>query len=52
MVAKPAEAVPVVNAKSIAVLPFANFSPDKDNEFFADGPAGRGDHGAREDPTT
>ena len=37
MVAKPAEAVPVVNAKSIAVLPFANFSPDKDNEFFADG---------------
>ncbi len=36
--AKPAPAVlPVVSAKSIAVLPFANFSPDKDNEFFADG---------------
>ena len=28
---------PAANAKSIAVLPFANFSPDKDNEFFADG---------------
>jgi TolB-like protein len=28
---------PSVPAKSIAVLPFSNFSPDKDNEFFADG---------------
>ena len=28
---------PGAPAKSIAVLPFANFSPDKDNEFFADG---------------
>jgi len=26
-----------VTSKSVAVLPFANFSPDKDNEFFADG---------------
>jgi len=37
------EAKPVAPAelaapeKSVAVLPFANFSPDKDNEFFADG---------------
>jgi TolB-like protein len=28
---------PPANSKSIAVLPFANFSQDKDNEFFADG---------------
>jgi TolB-like protein/Flp pilus assembly protein TadD len=28
---------PVVKAKSIAVLPFANLSTDKENEFFADG---------------
>ena len=28
---------PEVSSKSIAVLPFANFSTDKDNEFFADG---------------
>ena len=34
---KVADLVPIPNAKSIAVLPFANFSPDKDNEFFADG---------------
>ena len=38
----PAEAkaeapAPAADAKSVAVLPFANFSPDKDNEFFADG---------------
>jgi TolB-like protein len=32
-----APAAPVLSDKSIAVLPFANFSPDKDNEFFADG---------------
>ena len=28
---------PAASDKSIAVLPFANFSPDKENEFFADG---------------
>ncbi len=28
---------PASDTKSVAVLPFANFSPDKDNEFFADG---------------
>jgi TolB-like protein len=38
----PAEAkveapAPPADTKSVAVLPFANFSPDKDNEFFADG---------------
>jgi TolB-like protein len=35
--AKPVVPAAGANAKSIAVLPFANFSPDKDNEFFADG---------------
>ncbi|HVU33939.1 MAG TPA: TIR domain-containing protein [Opitutaceae bacterium] len=30
-------ATPAVDDKSIAVLPFANFSTDKSNEFFADG---------------
>jgi TolB-like protein len=35
--AKAAAAAPAMSSKSIAVLPFANFSPDKDNEFFADG---------------
>ncbi len=30
-------AVPVVNEKSIAVLPFANMSEEKDSAFFADG---------------
>jgi TolB-like protein len=34
---KAQEAAPQAIDKSIAVLPFANFSPDKDNEFFADG---------------
>ncbi len=33
--AAPPAAAPA--GKSVAVLPFANFSPDKDNEFFADG---------------
>ena len=33
--AKPAAALP--EEKSIAVLPFENFSPEKDNAFFADG---------------
>ena len=32
-----APVVAVVDAKSIAVLPFANMSEDKDNEFFTDG---------------
>ena len=37
-VAPPAAPVPVVNDKSIAVLPFTNMSEDKDaNAFFADG---------------
>ena len=35
-VAKPA-AAPLLNDKSIAVLPFANMSEDKDSGFFADG---------------
>jgi TolB-like protein len=38
--AKGTEAAPPAmapNEKSVAVLPFANMSPDKDNEFFADG---------------
>jgi TolB-like protein/Flp pilus assembly protein TadD len=38
--AKPApveSAAPEISAKSIAVLPFANMSADKDAEFFADG---------------
>jgi TolB-like protein len=35
--ARAPEAVPQAIGKSVAVLPFANFSPDKDNEFFADG---------------
>ncbi len=29
--------VPAVNPKSVAVLPFKNLSPEKENEFFADG---------------
>src|SRR4029453_12909460 len=34
---KQAEATSLVPEKTIAVLPFQNFSPDKDNAFFADG---------------
>jgi TolB-like protein len=30
-------AAPAVDAKSIAVLPFENFSPEAENEFFAEG---------------
>jgi TolB-like protein/Flp pilus assembly protein TadD len=33
----PAPAAPKANEKSIAVLPFANMSDDKDNQFFTDG---------------
>jgi TolB-like protein/Tfp pilus assembly protein PilF len=32
-----APAAPTIDPKSIAVLPFANMSEDKDNEFFTDG---------------
>jgi TolB-like protein/Tfp pilus assembly protein PilF len=34
---KQAKGTPLVPEKTIAVLPFQNFSPDKDNAFFADG---------------
>jgi TolB-like protein/Tfp pilus assembly protein PilF/class 3 adenylate cyclase len=34
---KRAEGTSLVPEKTIAVLPFQNFSPDKDNAFFADG---------------
>lgn len=33
----PAATAPAANDKSIAILPFANLSPDRENEFFADG---------------
>ncbi len=33
----PAVAIPSINEKSIAVLPFANMSDDKDSAFFTDG---------------
>jgi TolB-like protein/Flp pilus assembly protein TadD len=33
----PAAAAPAAEGKSVAVLPFANFSTDADNEFFAEG---------------
>jgi TolB-like protein len=35
--ARPTSQAPVANDKSIAILPFANLSPGKENEFFADG---------------
>ena len=35
--AAPARVAPALSAKSIAVLPFANLSTEKENEFFADG---------------
>ena len=34
---KQSEVTSLVLEKTIAVLPFQNFSPDKDNAFFADG---------------
>src|SRR5207244_11634076 len=34
---KQAEGTSLVPEKTIAVLPFQNFSPDKENAFFADG---------------
>ncbi len=34
---KPGPAVPKISDKSVAVLPFANLSTEKENEFFADG---------------
>jgi len=37
VVAPAASPTPEADAKSIAVLPFANMSSDKDSEFFADG---------------
>ncbi len=33
----PAKAPPALGDKSIAVLPFANLTPDKENDYFADG---------------
>ncbi|NGX15837.1 hypothetical protein [Wenzhouxiangella sp. XN24] len=36
-IAAPAATAPVVTEKTIAVLPFADFSPGRDQEWFADG---------------